>query len=73
MHPLDFPLWLRALHFTNLLFLTLLIRSGIEILSAHPKFYWDDNCEPGTEWAARKRAYKRDRMSSNASSPEKDR
>ncbi len=50
MHPLDFPLWLRALHFCNLLFVTLLIRSGLEILSAHPKLYWNDNCLPGSEW-----------------------
>jgi methionine sulfoxide reductase catalytic subunit len=49
VHPLDFPLWLRALHFCNLLFATLLIRSGLEILSAHPKLYWNDNCLPGTE------------------------
>jgi DMSO/TMAO reductase YedYZ molybdopterin-dependent catalytic subunit/thiosulfate reductase cytochrome b subunit len=27
-----------------------LIRSGLEILSAHPKLYWNDNCLPGTEW-----------------------
>jgi sulfoxide reductase catalytic subunit YedY len=50
VHPLDFPLWLRALHFCNLLFVTLLIRSGLEILSAHPKLYWNDNCVPGTAW-----------------------
>lgn len=50
MHTLDFPLWLRALHFCNLLFLTLLIRSGLEILSAHPKLYWNDSCLPGTAW-----------------------
>ena len=50
MHSLDFPLWLRALHFCNLLFVTLLIRSGLEILSAHPKLYWNDNCTPGSEW-----------------------
>jgi len=50
VHFLDFPLWLRALHFCNLLFVTLLIRSGLEILSAHPKLYWNDNCTPGTEW-----------------------
>lgn len=37
-------------HFINLIFLTLLIRSGIEILSALPKFYWHDNATPGTEW-----------------------
>jgi DMSO/TMAO reductase YedYZ molybdopterin-dependent catalytic subunit/thiosulfate reductase cytochrome b subunit len=47
---LDFPLWLRALHFCNLLFVTLLIRSGVEILSAHPKLYWNDNCTPETAW-----------------------
>jgi DMSO/TMAO reductase YedYZ molybdopterin-dependent catalytic subunit/thiosulfate reductase cytochrome b subunit len=50
VHSLDFPLWLRALHFCNLLFITLLIRSGLEILSAHPKLYWNDNCVPGSEW-----------------------
>jgi DMSO/TMAO reductase YedYZ molybdopterin-dependent catalytic subunit/thiosulfate reductase cytochrome b subunit len=50
VHPLDFPLWLRALHFCNLLFMTLLIRSGLEILSAHPKLYWNDNCLPGRAW-----------------------
>ena len=50
MHPLDFPLWLRALHFCNLLFVTLLIRSGLEILSAHPKLYWNDDCLPGSAW-----------------------
>lgn len=50
MHSLDFPLWLRALHFCNLLFVTLLIRSGLEILGAHPKLYWNDNCTPGTPW-----------------------
>jgi methionine sulfoxide reductase catalytic subunit len=47
---LDFPLWLRASHFLNLLFLSLLVRSGFEILSAHPKLYWNDDCRPGSEW-----------------------
>lgn len=47
---LDFPLWLRATHFFNLLFLSLLVRSGLEILSAHPKLYWNDACLPGSEW-----------------------
>jgi methionine sulfoxide reductase catalytic subunit len=45
-----FPLWVRLTHFFNILFITLLIRSGLEILSAHPKLYWNDNCLPGTEW-----------------------
>jgi len=47
---LDFPFWIRYAHFINLIFITLLIRSGIEILSALPKFYWHDNARPGTEW-----------------------
>ncbi len=50
MTILDFPLWLRATHFLNLLFISLLVRSGLEILSAHPKLYWNDDCTPGTEW-----------------------
>jgi hypothetical protein len=47
---LDYPLWLRATHFFNFLFLSLLVRSGIEILSAHPRLYWNDHCTPGSEW-----------------------
>lgn len=46
----DFPAWLRYAHFINLIFITLLIRSGIEILAALPKLYWKDNATPGTEW-----------------------
>jgi methionine sulfoxide reductase catalytic subunit len=40
---LRFPLWVRLTHFFNFLFITLLIRSGIEIIGAHPKFYWSDD------------------------------
>jgi DMSO/TMAO reductase YedYZ molybdopterin-dependent catalytic subunit/thiosulfate reductase cytochrome b subunit len=48
--PLDFPLWIRLTHVLNVLFLTLLARSGIEILGAHPKLYWNDDCRPGGAW-----------------------
>ncbi|WP_454561494.1 molybdopterin-dependent oxidoreductase [Mycobacterium haemophilum] len=48
---LDYPVWLRVDHWLNVLFLTLLLRSGIEILSTHPKLYWHDDSKPGTEWA----------------------
>jgi DMSO/TMAO reductase YedYZ molybdopterin-dependent catalytic subunit/thiosulfate reductase cytochrome b subunit len=48
--PLDYPLWLRATHFLNFLILSLLVRSGLEILSAHPRLYWNDHCTPGSEW-----------------------
>ncbi|MDQ3807173.1 MAG: cytochrome b/b6 domain-containing protein, partial [Thermoproteota archaeon] len=46
----DFPFWLRFAHFINVIFLTLLIRSGIEILAALPKLYWKDHALPGSEW-----------------------
>jgi methionine sulfoxide reductase catalytic subunit len=45
-----FPLWLRLTHYLNFLFLTLLIRSGIQILSDHPRLYWNKHCTPGSEW-----------------------
>jgi len=48
---LDYPAWLRIEHWVNVLFVTLLIRSGIEILGTHPKLYWRDDSKPGTEWA----------------------
>jgi len=47
---LGFPLWLRLAHYVNLLFVGLLIRSGVEILGAHPRFYWNEGCTPGSEW-----------------------
>ncbi len=47
---LGFPLWIRITHYLNLLFVGLLIRSGVEILGAHPRFYWNDGCTPGSEW-----------------------
>jgi len=48
---LDFPVWLRVEHWLNVLFLTLLIRSGHEILASYPKLYWRNDSRPGTEWA----------------------
>jgi hypothetical protein len=36
MMPLAYPLWLRATHFFNFLFLSLLVHSGLEIPSQIP-------------------------------------
>ena len=47
---LGFPVWLRLSHFINLLFIGLMIRSGIQILGAHPRLYWNDGCRPETAW-----------------------
>jgi sulfoxide reductase catalytic subunit YedY len=46
----DFPAWLRAAHWINVLFIGFLIRAGIQILGAYPRLYWNDHSTPGTEW-----------------------
>ncbi|MBV9142349.1 MAG: cytochrome b/b6 domain-containing protein [Pseudonocardiales bacterium] len=51
MTQLDYPAWLRIEHWVNVLFVTLLIRSGIEILGTHPKLYRGYDSKPGSEWA----------------------
>lgn len=45
-----FPAWLRITHLLNFIFMGLLIRSGWEIISTHPRMYWRNDCGPGTEW-----------------------
>lgn len=46
----DFPFWLRASHLINFFLIGLLIRSGWQIIATHPRFYWKNDCGPGTEW-----------------------
>ena len=48
--PHGFPAWLRITHYVNFLFLSLLVRSGLQILMDHPRLYWNVHCTPGTEW-----------------------
>ncbi|MGI8825845.1 MAG: molybdopterin-dependent oxidoreductase [Chloroflexota bacterium] len=51
MHdPTFFPGWLRLTHLINIIFISILIRSGVQILSAFPRLYRNDNCYPGNEW-----------------------
>lgn len=45
-----FPFWVVVTHFLNIFFMLLLARSGLEVLSAFPKFYWNDGCPPRREW-----------------------
>ena len=47
---LGYPLGIRITHAFNIVFLTLLVRSGIEILGGHPMLYFNDDCRPGSEW-----------------------
>jgi DMSO/TMAO reductase YedYZ molybdopterin-dependent catalytic subunit/thiosulfate reductase cytochrome b subunit len=48
--PPGFPAWLRVTHYLNLLFIVVLVRSGLQILMDHPRLYWNVHCTPGTEW-----------------------
>src|SRR5262249_14868373 len=45
-----FPVWLRILHFLNLLFIAFIIRAGIQILADHPRLELDAGSTPGREW-----------------------
>ena len=44
------PLWIAAQHFLNLFLLIFIIRSGIQILSDHPRLYWTRHSTPGRDW-----------------------
>lgn len=48
---LGFPWWLRVEHFLNIIFITFLVRSGLEILGTYPKLYRSQHTVPGTAWA----------------------
>jgi sulfoxide reductase catalytic subunit YedY len=50
MEELGFPLGVRLAHWFNLLFITLIARSGLAILAAHPKLYWNMHAWPSSEW-----------------------
>jgi len=47
---LGFPFGIRLTHAFNIVFLTFLVRSGVEILGGHPMLYFNDHCRPGSEW-----------------------
>ena len=59
---IGFPLWLRILHFLNLLFMLFIIRTGIQILADHPRLEMDAGCEPGREWLRLRGPVPPDRM-----------
>ncbi|NKY51259.1 molybdopterin-dependent oxidoreductase [Nocardia vermiculata] len=52
-HPeqtIGMPAWLRWQHFFNLFLMIFIIRSGIQILTDHPRLYWTRHCTPGKDW-----------------------
>lgn len=57
-----FPVWLRVLHFLNLLFMLFIIRAGLQILADHPRLQFDAGCKPGREWLRLRGPVPPDRM-----------
>lgn len=45
-----FPIWVDVQHFFNLFLMVFIIRSGLQILSDHPRLYWTRHSTPGKEW-----------------------
>ena len=45
-----FPIWVGVQHFFNLFLLIFIIRSGLQILSDHPRLYWTRHSTPGKDW-----------------------
>ena len=48
-HP-GLPIWVGVQHFFNLFLLIFIIRSGVQILSDHPRLYWTRHSTPGMDW-----------------------
>ncbi|MDJ0396378.1 molybdopterin-dependent oxidoreductase [Rhodococcus sp. G-MC3] len=44
------PAWVGAQHFLNLFLMIFIIRSGVQILTDHPRLYWTRNSTPGRDW-----------------------
>jgi len=44
------PAWARWQHFLNLFLLIFIIRSGVQILTDHPRLYWTRHSTPGRDW-----------------------
>jgi thiosulfate reductase cytochrome b subunit len=45
-----FPWWLRWQHFFNLVFMSFIVRAGLQILADHPRLYLNAHSRPGSEW-----------------------
>ncbi len=44
------PWWVDVTHFLNLFLMAFILRSGLQILSDHPRLYWTRHSTPGKEW-----------------------
>ncbi|PZS12893.1 MAG: oxidoreductase [Pseudonocardiales bacterium] len=44
------PIWVGVQHFFNLFLLIFIVRSGLQILTDHPRLYWTRHSTPGKDW-----------------------
>ena len=44
------PAWVGVQHFFNLFLMIFILRSGIQILTDHPRLYWTRHSTPGKDW-----------------------
>jgi len=44
------PWWVDVTHFLNLFLMIFILRSGLQILSDHPRLYWTRHSTPGRDW-----------------------
>ena len=44
------PAWVGWQHFLNLFLMTFIIRSGVQIMTDHPRLYWTRHSTPSKEW-----------------------
>jgi methionine sulfoxide reductase catalytic subunit len=44
------PAWVGVQHFLNLFLMIFIVRSGIQILTDHPRLYWTRHSTPGRDW-----------------------
>jgi methionine sulfoxide reductase catalytic subunit len=45
-----FPIWVGAQHLITGFLMIFIIRSGLQILTDHPRLYWTRNSTPGEDW-----------------------
>ena len=48
--PTGYTAWVRWLHYLSFLVMTILARSGVQILADHPRLYWTIHSTPNREW-----------------------
>ncbi len=48
--PTGYTAWVRWLHYLSFVVMSLLVRSGLQILADHPRLYWTIHSTPGHEW-----------------------